>query len=147
VTGAVAVIAAANGNRITLPGSGVSADITDVYDGVLVISASASITFERSGEITVADDDGTNVVGYWCSKPSSTVGDGFYVKFDYSGSALASGPADNTYVQLNTDRTWTLTQSGGAGSKSTSGAFYVALDGSGTGAQSCSGSLAAALTV
>lgn len=142
----VGIAGGTGGNRITMPAS-LSASALETYNSPFLTSVSASISFRRNGEIQTTDQTGTTTVGYWCANPSATVGDGFYVKFDYSGDALESGsPADNSYVQLNSDRTFTQTQSGGVGSDSTTGTFSVALDGSGAGAQSCSATISAELT-
>lgn len=82
----------------------------------------------RNGTYTVFENFSTVASGYWVTvggaAPPSDIGDLYDVKYDYSGDSLDGGsPADDTYVQINATRTFTLTAD--PSSKSNSGTVFV----------------------
>lgn len=119
MTGIVAAAAAASKRNYTvnLPAS-ISA--TDTRSGL----ASAQISINRNGTWVASNIGGTTSSGDWVAPKHSTVGDLFDVKYDYSGDALTSGLADNTYGQISTDRAFQLAVAT-VSSASNSGTFSI----------------------
>lgn len=104
-----------------VPTVALPANITATHSVSSPSSASASITIKRDGTWT-ATGGGS---GTWVTPNHATIGDDYDVKFDYtSGSPDVAAAADNTYVQLNANRTWTENQSG-TGTDLTSGRIYI----------------------
>lgn len=92
--------------------------------------ATASITFGRDG--TIKDQDGASL-GNWISPRSSTVGDGYDVKgAKTSGDALTSGPANDTYAQMSSSQTFTLTNATVSTVKVWTGTFSIRAHGATT---------------
>lgn len=103
--------------------------------------AQASITFNRNGTYLTSEGFG----GDWVSPKFAEVGDLFDIKYDYSGGT-PTGPADNTYVQLNVNRTWTISQIG-LGSSSCTGTISISRTGLASALDSCSTTLTATVTL
>lgn len=141
MTGALAAIARAKSRIVNLPASLGAEDL----QASPALAASAVIRIKRDGTYQCLAQGVVTSSGDWVSPKHSTVGDFYNVKYDYTGS-MSSGPADNSYVQVDTDREWTLTQ-GPTGSISNSGTITIQrrADSATTtpGGDSCSASMSA----
>lgn len=101
-------------------------------------SITAGIVFKRNG--TIENQDGTNL-GFWVRPAYATVGDNFDVKHTRTaGSAFSSAAgADDTYVNMNADRTWSNTKSTTEGAQTTTGTWSVRRKGVGSALVSLAG--------
>ncbi len=107
--------------------------LTAHSDNDVVIDPSTAIagfTFQRNGTLgrtAQADISGE----WWSSEPKTNIGDGHEVRALAAGKVgtwTAFAAADDAWITIGGNRTWTATQSG-VGVKTTSATFEVGVDG------------------
>lgn len=85
-------------------------------------SASVSLVVRRNGT--------RNAGGAWYQGGSSTVGDGYWVRLTQTGGVAPTGSALGTWLQLSSDRAWSLSVTNG--DKAFAGTLDISTSSSGT---------------
>lgn len=91
-------------------GTGLAVDLDSSYDILSGLSETpvATLNLKRDGTITGVGTV-TSFSDTWIDGASGNVGDAYQAYLSYTGDAPTSGDSVNTWIAVNTDRSWTLT--------------------------------------
>lgn len=98
------------GGRIDIP-VGVDAS----YSSTPPDNATVGVTFQPDGRILIDNEDSTQFENYWSEAPQAGIGAGYQVRSLASGKVGVwdtEAAADDTWVTMSIDRTWSITSSG-----------------------------------
>src|SRR6185295_11477743 len=122
-----------------LPKVDLPADVSRTKTAVAPATATATVNFNSDGTIT---NDVGAFIANWIYPNYAGIGALYDVKFaKSSGSALSSGPADDTYVQMNVQRSFT--NQAASSVRQTIGTWSVSLTGAGSAIDTATGTIRA----